>query len=81
MTRDELLDEGFEKALTFDGKYMQKKACYQYGYLDGAEPREKRIEKLKKGYKEIRVKLVEQKYDYATRIDDVLDFIDELLEE
>ena len=47
MTRDELLDEGFEKALTFYGyKYMQKQSCFQYGYAAGAEPREKRITEL-----------------------------------
>lgn len=46
MTRDELLDEGFEKALTFDGTYMQKKSCFQYGYVAGAKPREKRIAEL-----------------------------------
>ena len=47
MTRDELMDEGYKKALTFSGyKYMQKQSCFQYGYVAGAEPREKRIAEL-----------------------------------
>lgn len=36
---------------------------------------------LEEGYRTIKVKLVEEKWDYATRIDDALDFIDEQLGE
>ena len=75
MTRDELLDEGFEKALTFDGTYMQKKSCFQYGYVAGAEPREKKIKELEK-----EVDKVKLKSGYSTYLEDQIK-IQELEEE
>ena len=42
---------------------------------------ELRIRELEEGYRTIKKRLLNQKYDYATRIDDALDFIDEQLGE